>query len=160
VVLAPLLGYAAYFGLMRIWTGNAFEGFAAQRAYPNSPSIANIFDLPAFARAFANVSGLDGMLDGAIDRALFIVFLAMLPLVYRLNRTWFWYALPTGLVPAMSNQFFSYRRFIVVCFPVFIALAQLFARSRSRWLFWYYVVLLAGLQAWAVKQFMTFNWAG
>lgn len=160
LLLAPLLGYAAYFGLMRASTGNAFEGFDAQRAYPNSPSIANIFNLPAFARAFASIGSFDGMLDGALDRALFIVFLAMLPLIYRLNKTWFWYALPTGLIPALSNQLFSYRRFIIVCFPVFIALAELLARARSRWFFWYYVVLLAGIQAWAVKQFLTFNWAG
>ncbi len=160
LLLAPLLGYATYFGLMYVWTGNAFEGFEAQKHYPYSPSIANMFHWRAFSQAFLNVGSLDGMMDSALDRGFFVLFLALLPLIYRLNKTWFWYTLPTGLVPALTSYFMSYRRYIMVCFPVFIVLAQLLARTKSRWMFWYYVVLMAALQAWAVKQFVNFNWAG
>jgi hypothetical protein len=48
----------------------------------------------------------------------------------------------------------------MVCFPVFIVLAQLLAKTKSRWLFWYYTSLLAALQIRAVRQFVNFNWAG
>jgi Gpi18-like mannosyltransferase len=41
---APILGYLAYFGIMYGYTGNAFEGFKAQKAYPHSPSIMNMFN--------------------------------------------------------------------------------------------------------------------
>ncbi|HXT41965.1 MAG TPA: hypothetical protein VN887_18290 [Candidatus Angelobacter sp.] len=160
LLLCPLLGYAAYFGVMYAWTGNPFEGFVAQKAYPNSPSIANMFDFPAFWSAFTNVGSLDGMMDSALDRGFFVLFLALLPLIYRLNKTWFWYTLPTGLVPALTSYFMSYRRYIMVCFPVFIVLAMLLGKTKSRWVFWYYVVILAVLQGWAVKQFVNFNWAG
>ncbi len=160
LLLCPLLGYATYFGTMHAWTGNAFEGFEAQKAYPNSPSISNILDVAGFLKALFNVRTLDGMLDSVLDRGFFLLFLALLPAVWKLNRTWFWYTLFTGLIPAMSNYFLSYRRFIMVCFPLFIVLAQLLAKTERRWIFWYYVVLLAAMQAWAVTRFVNFNWAG
>ncbi len=155
----PLLGYAAYFGFMYYATGNAFEGFEAQRSYPNSPSIRNMFNVAGFANAFVNIHTLDGMLDSALDRGFFVLFLALLPAVWKVNRTWFWYTLPTGLIPALTSYFMSYRRYIIILFPVFIVLAQLLAKG-PRWMFWYYVVLLAAMQAWAVTRFVNFNWAG
>jgi hypothetical protein len=159
LLLCPLLGHATYFGTMYAWTGNAFEGFEAQKAYPNSPSINNMFDFPAFWNAFINVRSLDGMMDSTLDRGFFLLFLALLPAVWKLNKTWFWYTLPTGLVPAMTSYFMSYRRYIMVLFPLFIVLAQVLAKG-PRWMFWYYVILLAALQAWAVTRFVNFNWAG
>lgn len=160
LVLCPLLGYAAYFGLMYVWTGNALEGFDAQKSYPNSPSIKNMFNYAGFGSAFLNVQTLEGMMDSALDRACFLLFLALLVPIYRLNKMWFFYVLPAGLVPALSSWFMSYRRYIMVLFPMFVVLAQLQGKARRRWLFWYYVALLAALQAWAVKQFVCFRWAG
>lgn len=159
LLFCPLLGYATYFGTMYLWTGNALEGFEAQRSYPNSPSIRNMFNVAGFANAFANIHTVDGMMDAALDRGFFVLFLALLPAVWKVNRTWFWYTLPTGLIPAMTSYFMSYRRYLIILFPVFIALAQLLAKG-PRWMFWYYVVLLAAMQAWAVVQFVNFNWAG
>jgi len=156
---APVLGYALYFGLMYVWTGNAFEGFEAQKAYPNSPSIKNMFNVAGFTHALLNVGSVDGMMDAALDRGCFLLFLALLPAMYRLDKLWFFYVLPAGLVPAMTSWFMSYRRYTIVLFPLFIVLAQLLARTKSRWLLWYYVILMAALQAWAVKQFVNFNWA-
>ena len=155
-----MLGYAAYFALMYAWTGNAFEGFDAQKSYPNSPSIANMFNYHGFTNALLNVHTLDGIVDSALDRAFFLLFLALLWPIYRLDKVWFFYVLPAGLVPALSSWFMSYRRYIMVLFPMFVVLALLLRKAKSRWLFWYYVVLMAALQAWAVKQFINFNWAG
>lgn len=160
LLLSPLLGYAAYFGVMYLWTGNAFEGFEAQRAYPNSPSIKNMFNVSGFWNALTHIGSLDGMMDSLLDRAFFVLVLMLLPLVYRLDKTWFWYTLPAGLVPALTSWFMSYRRYVMVLFPIFIVLAQLVAKTKSRWVFWYYVALMAALQVWAVKQFVNFNWAG
>jgi hypothetical protein len=160
LLLCPLLGYAAYFGLMCVWTGNAFEVFDAQRSYPNSPSIRNMFDYAGLASGLLNFQTFDGMTDGLLDRVLFLLFLALLPLVYRLNRAWFFYTLACGLVPALTSWFISYRRYFMVLFPVFIVLAQLLQKTGRRWIFWYYVVLLAAMQAWAVLRFVSFKWAG
>ncbi len=158
--MAPLLGYALYFGLMYVWTGNAFEGFEAQKAYPNSPSIRNMFNVSGFTQALLNIGSLDGMRDGLLDRAFFVLVLLALPAVWQLNRVWFWYVLPAGLVPALTSWFVSYRRYVVVLFPVFIVWALWLERAKSRWLFWYYVGVLAAMQTWAVKQFVNFHWAG
>jgi hypothetical protein len=160
LLLCPVLGYAAYFGLMYLSTGNAFEGFAAQHAYPYSPSIRNMFDFKAIAYAAFRVGSLDGMLDSALDRWAFIFVVGLLPLVYRKNKTWFWYVLPAGVVPALTSCFMSYRRYTIVLFPIFVVLAQLLAKGKGRLVFWYYVIIFAALQAWAILQFMTFNWAG
>ena len=160
LLLCPLLGYATYLFVMYAWTGNAFDGFEAQKDYPNSPSISNMGNYAGLFNAFINIHTLDGMMDSALDRGCFLLFLGLLPLIYRLNKTWFFYVLPAGLVPALSSWFMSYRRYAVVLFPLFVVLAQILAGDRRRWVFWYYVILMAALQAWAVKQFINFNWAG
>ena len=156
----PLLGYVAYFSVIYAWTGNALEGFEAQRTYPYSPSIKNMFNVAGFTNAFLNIRTLDEMMDSALDRGFFLLFLGLLPAIWKLNKTWFWYTLPTGLVPAMTSYFMSYRRYTMVLFPLFIVLAQLLAKTGQRWIFWYCVLLLAAMQAWAVIQFVNIRWAG
>jgi len=160
LLLLPLLGYAAYFGTMGFSTGNPFEGFLAQKEYPNSPSIRNMFDLAGMSDALLDMHSMGGMMDAFLDRFLFFVFLGLLPWVYRLNKTWFLFAFAAGLVPALTSWFMSYRRYFMVCFPLFIVMAQLLQRPKSRIVFWYYVLILAGLQFWAITRFVNFNWAG
>ena len=158
--LSPLAGYSTYFIIMRLCTGNALEGFQAQQVFPNSPSLGNMFDLPGLLRALGRINTLDGMVDGVLDRVFFVILLAMLPVIYRTNRTWFFYTLPIGLIPALTAWFSSYRRYCMVCFPVFIVLTQLLRKPGRRILFWYFVILLSSLQVWAVIKFVNFGWAG
>jgi hypothetical protein len=119
-----------------------------------------MFNVAGFTDAFVHFSSLDGMMDSALDRGFFVLLLVLLPFVYRLNKTWFFYTLPVGIVPALTSYFMSYRRYIMICFPVFVVLARLFDKTNSRWAFWYYVILLAALQLWAVTRFVNFYWAG
>jgi hypothetical protein len=160
LLVFPFAGYAAYFGLMHAWTGNAFEGFDAQKVFPHSPSIRNMFEWRRCLNSFIDVQTLDGMLDSGVDRTCFILFLASLPLVYRLNKTWFFYMLPAGLIPALTSWFMSYRRYFMVLFPIFILLAHILAGSKSRLIFWGYVIALTILQALAINHFFNFYWAG
>ena len=74
---------------MYAWTGSAFEGFAAQKTYPNSPSIRNMFNFHGFLHALENIQTFDGMTDSVLDRAFFLLVVVLLPVIYRLNRTWF-----------------------------------------------------------------------
>ncbi len=159
-LLAPLLGYAAYFILIYAWTGNALEGFEAQKNYPNAPSIQNITNLSGFLHAFVSINSFGGMRDAILDRSCFILVLALLPFIFRIKKTWFFYTFVVGLVPATTSWFMSYRRYIMVCFPVFVVLALLLSKTRTRWLFWYYVALLWSVQLWAATEFTNFNWAG
>ncbi len=105
-LLAPMLGYAAYFGVMAATAGNPFAGFAAQKHYLNQPSIANIVNVPGFVASFFHVGLHHGMADSPIDRAFFVVFVISLPWLWRLNKPYFLYALGSGLAPAMSNFLF------------------------------------------------------
>jgi hypothetical protein len=160
LLATPVVGYVSYFALMWANTGNAFEGFDAQKAYPYSPSIKNMFNVAGFSDAFVHFASLDGMMDSALDRGFFVLLLVLLPFVYRLNKTWFFYALPVGIVPALTSYFMSYRRYIMICFPVFVVLALFFDKTNRRWAFWYYVILLAALQFWVATRFVNFYWAG
>jgi hypothetical protein len=132
LLMSPIFGYVTYFFFMYFSTGNSLEGFAAQAAYPNSPSIKNIFLISGFLGALANVQTWDGMVDSALDRLFFIWVLVLLPMIYRLDKTWFWYTLPVGVIPALTSWFMSYRRYVVVLFPVFVVLAQLLRRTNNR----------------------------
>lgn len=160
LLLVPLAGYGAYFGLMYIFTGNALAGFDAQKAYPHAPSIANIFNLSGFWNNFTNMQSIYGMRNSILDRAFFLLLLALLPFVWKLNRTWFFYTLLMGVVPAMTSWFMSYRRYIIVCFPIFVVLAIQMEKSKHKRFYWYYIGLLALLQIVAIILTANYGWSG
>jgi hypothetical protein len=157
---AVLAGYATFFGIMYESTGNAFEAFAAQKHYANQPSIGNILNVAGFAKAFIHIDGLHTVAGSVFDRALFVLFLVCLPAIWRLDRLYFWYALGTGLVPAMSNWFFSYNRFFILCFPVFIVLARKWRGAENLWLRWLVVVLAGTVQVIFLIRYLNFFWTG
>ena len=75
-----------------------------------------------------------------------------------MNMTYFCYALLSGLVPAMSNQFLSYTRFLVLCFPVFIAMAE---KLRGHDLvFWYVLGVFGVMQVIFLIRHINGFWAG
>jgi hypothetical protein len=156
----PVLGYATYFWIMWLTTGDALAGFAAQSAYPNAPSVGNMVDFHAVYNAFLNMITVGGMMNGVIDRVLFLALAVLLPVILRFDKAWFLYAACMGIVPALTGWFMSYRRFVIVVFPLFIVIAYLLRMAGSRLAFWYYAVFLACLQFWAVIQFVNFRWAG
>lgn len=51
LLLAPLLGWLCYLGLMTFWTGNPFEGFEAQKNW-RVHSISNLWNVPKFVWGF------------------------------------------------------------------------------------------------------------
>jgi len=160
VLLAPLSGYATYFGIMYFYTGNALSGFEAQKAFPHSPSIGNIFDPVGFWNSFVNIRSIFGMRDALLDRLFFLLLLILLPFVWKLNRTWFFYTLLVGVVPALTNWFMSYRRYIMVCFPIFVVLALQMQKSRHKGVYWYYIALLVLLQIATIILAVNYRWFG
>ncbi len=154
----PILGYATYFGIMYSTTGNALEGFEAQRFYPNQPSIAHIFDLPGFLSHLIMPVRLHGMLDSALDRGLFLLLVACLYPIWKLNKVYFVYACLVGLVPAASSWFLSYSRNVMMCFPLFIVLGGFLGRKEERFLLWYVVALSGAFQIWFLLRHINFVW--
>jgi len=157
-VIAIGLGIISYFSFMYCAVGSPWEGFAAQKNFANSPSIANIFNLPGFFKAMANIGPSHDMVNSIFDRYFFLLFLLLLPSIWRLDKTLFVFALISGLVPAMSNWFFSYTRFLTLCFPFFIALGG--RLKTSRMVFWYVVGMAGSIQIVFLIRHINFYWAG
>ena len=160
LLLSPVAGYFLYFAAMRTWTGDAFTGFTAQQYYPNQPSIANILNLRGFLEAFLNGKSFHGMLDSVLDRTMFIFVCAAIPAVWRIDREWFWWALFVGIVPAMTNFFFSYTRFAMMVFPVYAVWASWLDGANRRVGTILLLTVSAIVQAELVHRYINFRWAG
>lgn len=159
VAASCFLGYACYFAYMYSATGNPFEGFAAQRHFENEPSIRNIFNLAGFFKAAVNIGSLHGHTNSALDRLMFLIFICSLPLVYKQNKTLFIYTLVVGLLPAMATWFISYTRFIILCFPIYIAWGDYAAKAKCSFMFWYCTALLAAIQVCLLLRHLNHYWS-
>ncbi len=107
LIAAPFLGWATYFGLMRVWTGNAYEGFEAQ-AYWRAHSIGNLWDLPRFFFGFFEPTSLHEFRGSVLDRCGFLMMAFCLPLLWRLGKDLIVWSCVLGIVPAMSGTFISF----------------------------------------------------
>jgi hypothetical protein len=154
----PLLGYASYFLIILYFTGNPFEGFEAQKQYPNQPSISNLFNYRAITEAFFNIGAFHRQMDSFLDRFLFVLFLGSLYWIYRLRKVYVPYALASGAIPAMSTYFFSYTRNIMMTFPLMITLANEFKGRDNRHLFWSIVALSGIIQIYFIIRYINFYW--
>mgnify|MGYP000949463172 FL=1 len=158
-VLAPLLGYAAYFGIIYYYTGDPFEGFKAQKYFPNEASIKKIIDVVGIGKALINITAFHEMKSSLLDRILFLGFLTSLPFIWRLNKTLFWYALPVGLLPALTNLFMSFTRYLVVVFPVCILLAVSLRSPQNRWIKYTIATIMFSIQLYLLYCYLTLRWA-
>jgi hypothetical protein len=134
ICVMPLLGYALYFAIMHFQTGNALEGFQAQKQFPAQPSIARIADPMGFLERFAEVSWEHNSLRSWVDRLFFLIFIYSLYAIFRMDSGYGIYAICSGLIPALSNILMSYSRFVCLVFPLFIVFGM-FMRRRLFWLF-------------------------
>ena len=158
-IAGPVAGWAAYFGLMWLLTGNAFEGFDAQKKWGTN-SIANIFDLPKFFFGLLNPTQWHAYRGSLLDRSFFLLLIAVLPAIWKLDRTWFWWAVMLGVLPAMIATFTSFTRYLVVVFPLFITLAVVLQGAGLRWLRVAILSVFGGLHFWLLLRHINFQWAG
>jgi hypothetical protein len=159
VLVMPFLGYLAYFTIMWHFTGNPFEGFAAQKLFPNQPSIDNLFNLGQAIRGLFNIGQFHSGMNSAVDRFHFLVVAQGLVLVWLLDKRYFAYAIFAGLIPAFSNIYWSYPRLMIVCFPIYIAFAAHLQDRVGKWILWYIVTLMAALQLYFIALYINFQWA-
>lgn len=128
VVIAFLAGFASYLIYMKLVNGHYFAGFIAQNCFVGHYSVSNIFDIKGwFIRNFVEIKySFHSYTDSAMDRSFFIVFLLFLYPVYKtLGKTLFCYMLVVGLIPALSDNFMAYSRYVFVALPpAFIMLAK------------------------------------
>jgi len=123
--VAPVAGFAAYLLVMQLTTGDAWTGFHVYRHFVGHAGVERLFDPLGFWNSLTRTDlMLHGFTNSLLDRCVFLLVVATLPAVWRLDRVWFAYAVAVGLAPAMANSFMSYTRYALVCFPCFIAVAK------------------------------------
>lgn len=123
LLLSPIFGVAAYFLLMTYLLQDPLAGVKGLSSL-STWNLANVLDPFGLLKSF--LSGpyvLHAFQSSIIDKMFFILFLIVLPFVYRLlPRHYFYYALAIGLVP-LFGSFTSYTRYLLPAFPVFLTLA-------------------------------------
>ena len=149
-VLSPVVGGVAYLTFMRLATGNAFEMFQAMHSYVSAHSLTYVLHPVQLAQALWQWPlALHGFTNSIVDRALFLLFLALLvPMFRRLHPSLALFALAVGLLNVLSGTFMSYSRYLLLAFPVFITAALLLERPNLRSLrmpLAYCMVLIQGL---------------
>jgi hypothetical protein len=161
LLLAPLCGFAVYLLYMSACTGNPFEGFYAQKRF-ECETIGNIFNLPKFIDSLFTLNGHQDPFESILSRCSFIMLLSCLPIIWRLDKGWFLWAVFLGVVPAMSGMFVSYTRFASVVFPLYIALATFLNKPGliSRCLLGVIICTFAVVHAIILWKYVNFRWAG
>jgi hypothetical protein len=160
LILAPFLGWATYFLLMWHWTGNAFEGFEAQKQFGGVQSIHHLFEPVRFVTQLFNPTTWHEYTGSTLDRCVFILLINCFPLIWKLDKAWCAWAFFLGVVPAMIGGFSSYTRYSSVVFPLFIALAVFLSKPGMRWLRWPVLATFVILHLILVWRYVNFKWAG
>jgi len=158
-LMAPLLGWAAYFLLMDAWTGNPLEGFQAQRFW-GVQSIYNIIDLPKFIVAFLSPTDFHELTGSFLDRIIFAYVVLSAPLVWRLGKGLFLWLMVLTFLPALSGDLASFTRFCGVSFPVFVGLGVYFSSRPAKRLFLVCCGICGCLHLVLLWRFVNYHWAG
>jgi Gpi18-like mannosyltransferase len=138
LLLGFITGFLLYIGIMKYFTGSFFSGFDAQTLYVANNSLGNLFHpVSWFQRNFINIHyTFMGHTTSILNRIFFGFYLILLYFVYKyLDKTLFVYTLILGMVPALTGDFMSYIRYIVVIFPIFIVLGLKFQKN-------YYLIII------------------
>jgi len=134
-VFSPLLGLGFYFYLMQAWAGTFKAGFRAQGQFISNNSIFNILKPWVWVRRnlLRGNWAIHGFQNSIIDRIFFFAYAYLLwPMRKIKHPVLFVYALVFGLVPGLSGTLMSFTRYLLIVFPIFIALAYLLKSNRSK----------------------------
>lgn len=120
---AVLFGFVFYLGFMNWFAGDYWAGFNAEKFFPFHRSVMTIFHPIHWINNNFIQYPYSWTRDttSMLDKIFFAVFLIALAFAYRyLDKSFFIYALITGLIPALTGDLFSFKRFAAVLFPLFI----------------------------------------
>lgn len=131
LLLGFITGFLLYLGMMNYYTGSPFSGFAAQNLFISKNSLGNLFNPLWFQRNFISIDyTFNGFTTSILNRIVFGFYLILLYFIYKyLDITLFVYSLALGLIPALTGDFMSYIRYILVVFPIFIVLSIKFQKN-------------------------------
>lgn len=154
-----VLGVLAYFLFMQITTGNLFDGFVQQDRFVLGLSLQNLLAPFMIVHNFfiPNLS-VHSFQTSALDRAFFVFFLCMLPLMYKfLDKTLFSYTILMGITPFLGT-FMAFPRYMLPMFPLVMTLAWLLQKKEYRFLFVPYLFLSFALQIFFIVLYSLNFW--
>jgi hypothetical protein len=132
LLLGFITGFLLYLCIMKYFTGSFFSGFDAQTLYVANNSLGNLFHpISWFQRNFLNIHyTFNGYTTSILNRIFFGFYLILLYFVYKyLDKTLFIYSFILGMIPALTGDFMSYIRYLLVVFPIFIVLSLKFQKN-------------------------------
>lgn len=156
VPLGVVAGYTIYLAWMKVLTGDCFVAAHSEKYFQTNYSMGRLFHpVEWFLFNFVwNDFSVAGLHSGILNRILFLGFLATLPWVWRsLNKALFGYVLVLGLAQALSGDFASYMRYLIVLFPLFMVLAQKWKDNPE-----YYLLACLPLQGLFCVAHSLYNW--
>ncbi len=160
LLFIPLLGWLSYFLFIEFNTGNAFEGFEAQKFW-GVHSIWNIVNIPKFLIQFCEVTNFHEFTGSALDRIVFLFLFYSIPLIFKLGKDMMIWTFILGIIPALSGDLVSFTRFCSVIFPLFIGLASHFySGSGKRIQLTIYLLICVTLHGILLWRFVNYHWAG
>lgn len=168
VPAAPVLGFGAYLGVMKIATGNAFAGFDIQRSFIAAPSLGALLNPVAFVSNLLHVTSLHGFLGSLLDRLMFAwvvagcVLLAVHAVRHRCIWTWGLLALavPLLVMTAVPARLMSFTRYAAVIYPAHFAMARALDKPAARPWVWVIVGGFAAVQLLMLLRHINHIWAG
>jgi Gpi18-like mannosyltransferase len=159
-LLVPAAALAFYFAIMKHYTGDWFAFFKAQSHYIAHADIARLVKPGQFLKTLFCLHPVwHDYLNSVVDRLWFLVFAGSLFFLWRYDRTYFWYSLPMGLVPAATNCFASYTRYFFTIFPIFMMAGNRFSKASSKWVYALLVSALFLLQILFLLRHINNDWA-
>lgn len=157
-VAATLAGFGTYLAFMYASTGNPWEGFAAQKAYTNSPSLLHLLRPWELLTRLPDIRDWHNPTNSLLDRVLFVLCLGFLVRLRRIDGVLFAWSLPMLMVPAISNWYLSFGRFTTVVWPVWVA-ALAVADTMPRRAKYAYAGLCCVAQSLLWARYFAFAWA-
>jgi len=160
MLLAPVIGWGCYLGVMAWCTGNPWEGIKAQKIWGHRHSLGNLVDPTKFLVQLFQPSQWHEFAGSTLDRACFLGFCATIPYCASRMRWALWWILTLALLPAMSGSFTSFTRYGCCVFPCFLAAGRLIVEARVAWIGYLVMAVGALLQCVLLWRFACMGWAG
>lgn len=159
--LSLLAGVAAYYGMMWVLTGNAFEGVQAQKHWSQNFGLSGMLWLRPLEslEALPVVTAFHSYKGSFLDRFLFLVISVLLWPVWKRNREAFWWLVALAILPALFNSFTSMIRYAAMAWPVFLLGGSWLANDKS-WKGDSLLLISATLHLWLTWRHVNFLWAG
>jgi len=127
-------------------TGSPLSTFEAQSHFLSYASLKRLLAPAEFLRTLVDVRGALAFQGGAIDRVVFVAYLALLIPLWRRSRVEFAWAVAIGVVPAVTVGLTSFVRYAAVLLPLAIVAGEYLARPENHGRRIRVVAFCAGLQ--------------